>query len=53
MKHVSKIILIPPGATIAQMETSLNTQLSNGFEFVTTLLLAGNTYAVFTKQVAE
>jgi len=52
MRRESKIKEITAGATIAQMENALDTNLSQGYELVSIFNHDGKTYAVLVKDVA-
>jgi len=53
MKQISKIIAIPVGATIAQMEAALDLLIKNSWELKQIFPLGTQTYAVFIKTVSS
>jgi hypothetical protein len=53
MRILSKIVTIPSGQTNAQLETLLNTQLSQGWSLVLIATYSSRQIAVFQKKVAE
>ena len=52
MRLKSKVIEIPANATIAQMESALDTHLNNGWELKSVFTLATKVYAIIIKVVA-
>ena len=53
MKLKSKIVQIPTNATLAQMQSALDTAMAGGWELKFIFTLATNTYAVFVKTLAR
>ena len=53
MKQISKVIEVPSGATIAQIESALNVHLSSGWKLTTTLVVGGKVYVVLIKTIAN
>ena len=53
MRIKSKVVQIPNSATIAQMETALDTHLNAGWILVEVFTLGASTYAILTKKIAE
>lgn len=53
MRIKSKIIEIPAGATIAQMESVLDTYLNSGWVLMEVFNLGTKTYAILAKEIAK
>jgi hypothetical protein len=53
MTQKSKIVQIPAGSTIAQMQSALDTAIAGGWVLVFIFTLGSNTYAVFIKTFAK
>lgn len=51
MKKESKIIEIPQGATIAQIQSGLDSNLNDGWKLITVFELSNKTYATFVRTI--
>jgi hypothetical protein len=53
MKNKSKIIEIPTGYTIIQIENALNNLLNQGYSLIQVTVFGTKTYAILIKRIAE